>query len=331
MLQGDFIANDALASNTVLQDAPSGEWTATTQDRHDRASTPTASRPACVIWKSREPEHVLQDRRDPVDAAATPVRAHRHPERRGQPADLARASRPPRAARCRPPCCCAPATTGTNIIGEFSTDDGATWVRDRPRAPTRRRSPVRCKVGPRGLPRRERWRQRHVRLLRLNGGSADTTAGDLLGAAAPRCRTSSTARRSTRSGQIVNPSAANPPTVGRRPPDAADRSAATSTATAATPRCPAAGRCRRARGWRRRRSRTPTSTATARRPGLALINSLNPNHFAQDGAAVQGRHRPGHGRRPARQVGGAGADRQRQRRHAAAGDGAVAQLGRAAT
>ena len=29
ILQGDFIANDALASNTVLQDAPSGEWTAT--------------------------------------------------------------------------------------------------------------------------------------------------------------------------------------------------------------------------------------------------------------------------------------------------------------
>ena len=46
MLQGDFIANDALASNTVLQNAPDGEWTATAKVDTTRASTPTASRPA---------------------------------------------------------------------------------------------------------------------------------------------------------------------------------------------------------------------------------------------------------------------------------------------
>ena len=44
-LQGDFIANDALASNTLLQDAPSGEWTVTTRLDTSR-STPTASRRA---------------------------------------------------------------------------------------------------------------------------------------------------------------------------------------------------------------------------------------------------------------------------------------------
>ena len=48
--------------------------------------------------------------------------------------------------------------------------------------------------------------------------------------------------------------------------------------------------------------------------GLALINSLNPNHFVKTGDPVQGRHRPGHGGRPARQVGGAGRHVQRQRR-----------------
>ena len=39
ILQGDFIANDALASNTVLQNAPNGEWTFTTRlntSRHQR-------------------------------------------------------------------------------------------------------------------------------------------------------------------------------------------------------------------------------------------------------------------------------------------------------
>ena len=45
ILQGDFIANDALASNTLLQDAPSGEWTVTTRLDTTR-STPTASRRA---------------------------------------------------------------------------------------------------------------------------------------------------------------------------------------------------------------------------------------------------------------------------------------------
>ena len=44
-LQGDFIANDPLASNTLLQDAPSGEWTVTARLDTSR-STRTASRRA---------------------------------------------------------------------------------------------------------------------------------------------------------------------------------------------------------------------------------------------------------------------------------------------
>ncbi len=54
MLQGDFIANDALASNTVLQDAPSGEWTATT--RIDTAGiNANGEQAGLLLWKSENP------------------------------------------------------------------------------------------------------------------------------------------------------------------------------------------------------------------------------------------------------------------------------------
>ena len=46
LLQGDFIANDPLASNTLLQTLPDGAVDRHHESRHERASTPTASRPA---------------------------------------------------------------------------------------------------------------------------------------------------------------------------------------------------------------------------------------------------------------------------------------------
>ena len=143
MLQGDFIANDALASNTVLQTAPSGEWTATAKvdtTAHRRQRRAGRHRGLEV----REPEHVLEGHRRSARRSGNYQFEHIVTQSGvGEPADLARASRPPRTARCRPPCWCAPATDGTNIVGEFSIDDGDDLDQDRQRAPTRRRSPAR--------------------------------------------------------------------------------------------------------------------------------------------------------------------------------------------
>ena len=71
------------------------------------------------------------------------------------------------------------------------------------------------------------------------------------------------------------------------------------------------------------------STATARRPGLALINSLNPNHFVKTALQYKADTDPDTaGDQP-----GKWAERvltvERHGGHDPAGDGAVAQLGRA--
>ena len=78
---------------------------------------------------------------------------------------------------------------------------------------------------------------------------------------------------------------------------------------------------RRARGRRPRRSiRTRGLTADGEAAGLVLINGSNPNYFAK--AAIQYKNDTDP-LRPAdeRQVGGAGADLQQRRDHAAAGGG----------
>ena len=54
ILQGDFIANDALAKNTLLQDAPSGEWTVTTR-LDTSAIDANGEQAGLVIWKSESP------------------------------------------------------------------------------------------------------------------------------------------------------------------------------------------------------------------------------------------------------------------------------------
>ena len=54
ILQGDFIANDALASNTVLQNAPDGEWTATAKVDTSALDT-NGEQAGLVIWKSESP------------------------------------------------------------------------------------------------------------------------------------------------------------------------------------------------------------------------------------------------------------------------------------
>ena len=126
ILQGDFIANDALASNTLLQDAPSGEWTVTT--RLDTTQIDANGEQAgLVIWKSENPntfskivaiqsgagnhqfEHIVTQN----GAVSPPIPQSITPAPGGQLPDQV-------LLRAR--------YDGTNVIGEFSPDDGETWT-----------------------------------------------------------------------------------------------------------------------------------------------------------------------------------------------------------
>ena len=126
ILQGDFIANDPLASNTLLQDAPSGEWTVTT--RLDTTQIDANGEQAgLVIWKSENPntfsklvaiqsgagnhqfEHIVTQNggvSPPIPQSITPAPGGQLPDQ-----VLLRAR-----------------YDGTNVIGEFSADNGATWT-----------------------------------------------------------------------------------------------------------------------------------------------------------------------------------------------------------
>ena len=126
ILQGDFIANDALASNTLLQDAPSGPWTVTT--RLDTTQIDANGEQAgLVIWKSEGPntfskivaiqsgagnhqfEHIVTQN----GAVSPPIPQSITPAPGGQLPDQV-------LLRAR--------YDGTNVIGEFSPDDGETWT-----------------------------------------------------------------------------------------------------------------------------------------------------------------------------------------------------------
>ena len=126
-LQGDFIANDPLASNVVLQDAPEGEWTFTT--KLDTAGiNANGEQAGIVIWKSETPrsyskimaiqnnsgvdqfEHIVTQSgsvNPPISSSITPAPGGQLPEQ-----VLLRAR-----------------YTGTQVIGEFSADDGASWTK----------------------------------------------------------------------------------------------------------------------------------------------------------------------------------------------------------
>ena len=126
ILQGDFIANDALASNTLLQDAPSGEWTVTTR-LDTSALDANGEQAGLVIWKSENPntfsklvairsgagnyqfEHIVTQNggvSPPIPQSITPAPGG------VMPAQVLLRAR----------------YDGTNVIGEFSPDDGATWT-----------------------------------------------------------------------------------------------------------------------------------------------------------------------------------------------------------
>jgi len=127
ILQGDFIANDPLASNVLLQDTPEGEWSFTTR-LNTSGINANGEQAGIVVWKSESPntfsklvaiqssggnhqfEHIVTQNgsvNPPIASSITPAPG-------GQlPAEV--------LLRVR--------YTGTQVIGEFSADEGQTWTR----------------------------------------------------------------------------------------------------------------------------------------------------------------------------------------------------------
>ena len=126
ILQGDFIANDALASNTLLQDAPAGEWTVTAR-LDTSAIDANGEQAGLVIWKSENPntfsklvaiqanngnhqfEHIVTQNggvNPPIPQSITPAPGGQLPDH-----VLLRAR-----------------YDGTKVIGEFSPDEGDSWT-----------------------------------------------------------------------------------------------------------------------------------------------------------------------------------------------------------
>ena len=126
ILQGDFIANDALASNTVLQNAPNGEWTFTTR-LNTSGINANGEQAGIVVWKSENPntfakimaiqagngnrqyEHIVTQSgsvNPPIPQSITPAPGNT------LPANVLLRAR----------------YDGTKVTGEFSGDDGATWT-----------------------------------------------------------------------------------------------------------------------------------------------------------------------------------------------------------
>ncbi len=126
-LPGDFIANDQLASNTLLQDTPNGPWTATVKVDASTVND-SGEQAGLVVWKSEQPnsftkivairagsgtnqfEHIVT--RDgsvnpPIAQSITQAPGGQFPE------DLLLRAR----------------YDGTAVIAEFSGDDGASWTR----------------------------------------------------------------------------------------------------------------------------------------------------------------------------------------------------------
>ncbi|HEX5620697.1 MAG TPA: PKD domain-containing protein [Solirubrobacteraceae bacterium] len=126
ILQGDFIANDPLASNTLLQDAPTGPWTVTARLDTTELNA-NGEQAGLVIWKSENPntfskivaiqsnggnkqfEHIVTQNggvNPPIANSITPAPGGQMPEH-----VLLRAR-----------------FDGTKVIGEFSPDEGESWT-----------------------------------------------------------------------------------------------------------------------------------------------------------------------------------------------------------
>ena len=230
MLQGDFIANDALASNTVLQDAPSGEWTATT--RIDTAGiNANGEQAGLLLWKSENPN---------TFAKLVAIQSGNGTKQFEFIVTQSGAVNPPISSSITtapggvlpPQVLLRARNTGTVIIGEFSTDDGATWVRV---GQGTHAAPLTgaLKVGPVAFRGSNGGGNVTFDYLRLHGGSSETTPVTCSAGCSPQSD-QFTGSELDPKWSILNPSAGNAADRRRRAPDAADHPAATSTATALT-------------------------------------------------------------------------------------------------
>ena len=211
LLQGDFIANDALASNTVLETAPDGEWTATAKVDTTALDT-NGEQAGIVVWKSENPntfskvmairstqgnyqfEHIVTQSGvgQPADLVLDHARPERHAAGRG--------------AGARP----------------FQRDEHRRRVLDRQRRELdqdRQRRAFgavhRCAEDRSGrLPRRLGRRHRLVRLLPRDVGLRPGHAGRMLVGLLAAVGSVQRHGASTRSGSSSTRSPATPPTVG---------------------------------------------------------------------------------------------------------------------
>ncbi|RKQ93231.1 sugar phosphate isomerase/epimerase [Solirubrobacter pauli] len=127
ILQGDLIAGDPLASNVVLQDAPSGEWSATAK-LDTSGLNANGEQAGIVIWKAENPNSFSK-----LVAIQSGNGTHQFEHIVTQSGSV----NPPIASSITP----APGGTlpaqvllrarydGTKVIGEFSADDGANWTK----------------------------------------------------------------------------------------------------------------------------------------------------------------------------------------------------------
>ena len=165
--------------------------------------------------------------------------------------------------------------TGTVIIGEFSTDDGATWVRV---GQGTHAAPLTgaLKVGPVAFRGANGGGNVTFDYLRLHGGSADTTPVTCSAGCSPQSDQFIGSELDPK-WSILNPSAANPPTVGgghlTLPIIGGDIYGDRLTAQVLTQDAPTGSWVATAKVAHANISQDGEAA------GLALINSQNPNHF----------------------------------------------------
>ena len=273
MLQGDFIANDALASNTVLQDAPSGEWTATT--RIDTAGiNANGEQAGLLLWKSENPN---------TFAKLVAIQSSNGTKQFEFIVTQSGAVNPPISSSITtapggtlpPQVLLRARNTGTVIIGEFSTDDGATWVRV---GQGTHAAPLTgaLKVGPVAFRGANGGGNVTFDYLRLHGGSADTTPVTCSAGCSPQSDQFVGSELDPK-WSILNPSAANPPTVGgghlTLPIIGGDVYGDRLTAQVLTQDAPTGSWVATAKVAH------ANINSDGEAAGLALINSQNPNHF----------------------------------------------------
>jgi plastocyanin len=126
ILQGDFIANDALASNTLLQDAPSGEWTVTAR-LDTSAIDANGEQAGLVIWKSENPNtfsKIVAIR----SGAGTYQFEHIVTQNGGVSPPISQSITPAPGGQMPAHVLLRARYTGTDVIGEFSPDEGQTWT-----------------------------------------------------------------------------------------------------------------------------------------------------------------------------------------------------------